>query len=141
MSGSVPQPPEKKKSFATLAWVNSTYFAEGLPFMLVRVVSTIYFTKIGANVKDIGYLNWLGFAWNFKFLWAPFLDSIGTKRRWMIGLQFLVGLLTAAIAATCLTVPSDGDPTGHLRAIALIFVALAFVSATNDVAIDAYYME
>jgi PAT family beta-lactamase induction signal transducer AmpG len=125
----------------TIAWVSSTYFAEGLPYMIVRILSGVYFTDAGAKERYIGYLNFLGLPWNFKFLWAPLLDSLGTKRRWLVILQALVGVLTLAVAAICLATPSAGDPSRPLLAVALIFVGMAFAAATNDIAIDGYYLE
>jgi len=129
-----------KKSFLTTAWVSSTYFAEGLPYMLVRFMSSVFFTDMGVREALLGFLNFLGIPWNLKFLWAPFLDIFGTKRSWMLGTQFVITVLTFAISAIA-GFYSKGGPTSALYAVAFIFVGLAFVSATNDVAIDAYYLE
>jgi MFS transporter, PAT family, beta-lactamase induction signal transducer AmpG len=130
-----------RKSSRTVLWVSSTYFAEGLPYMIVRILSGIYFTDIGAKERYIGYLNFLGFPWNFKFVWAPFVDALSTKRRWMIAVQLLVTLLTALVAATCAFTPSEGDISRVLVLTAVVFVGMAFVSATNDIVIDGYYLE
>src|SRR6476620_6276486 len=83
--------PDDKTSprWRTLLWVNSTYFTEGLPYMIVRKLSTVFFTDIGVDLKSIGYLNFLGAPWNFKFLWAPLLDIFGTKRTWLVSVQVL----------------------------------------------------
>ena len=134
-----PEPPKKSRS--AIAWVSSTYFAEGLPYMIVRIVSAVYFTDVGAKERYLGYLNFLGLPWNFKFLWAPFVDAISTKRRWLVGAQLLISILTAAIAATCLMIPSDAEAAPYLATIAVIFVGMAFIAATNDIAIDAHYLE
>lgn len=131
----------RAKGSRTIGWVSSTYFAEGMPYMIVRILSGIYFTDVGAKERYIGYLNFLGVPWNLKFLWAPFVDALGTKRRWLVLAQFLISISTALIGAICFSVPSAGDPTPYLIAIAAIFIGMAFVSATNDVAIDAYYLE
>jgi PAT family beta-lactamase induction signal transducer AmpG len=58
-------------------WVFSTYLAEGLPYAIIRILSSVFFTDIGLKERYIGYLNFLGIPWNLKFLWAPFLDIIG----------------------------------------------------------------
>ena len=126
---------------STTLWVSSVYFAEGLPYMIVRILSAVYFTDIGVKERFIGYLNFLGIPWNLKFLWAPLLDILGTKRRWLVAMQLLLGILTAALALVTGLIPAGADPTGYLIAIAGIFVAMAFLSATNDVAIDGYYQE
>jgi MFS transporter, PAT family, beta-lactamase induction signal transducer AmpG len=133
--------PEKKKSFQTTLWVNTTYFAEGLPYMIVRIVSTVFFTDLGLKERYLGYLNFLAVPWNLKFLWAPLLDIFSTKRRWLITMQLLISLLTMSIAVTSFFLPMAGDASRYLVLIAVIFVGMAFLSATNDIAIDAYYLE
>lgn len=124
-----------------MPWVSSTYFAEGLPYMIVRILSGVYFTDVGAKERYIGYLNFLGIPWNLKFLWAPLVDAISTKRTWLVTAQALVTLLTGAIAGVCLMVPEGSDANSHLLLVAMLFVVMAFVSATNDVAIDGHYLE
>ncbi len=128
------------KAFWTAFWVNTTYFAEGLPLIITLRLGSVFFTDIGASLTSIGYVNFLGLPWNFKFLWAPLLDIFGTKRRWLVSLQTIVGLVILAVAWAAYRVPME-DPHGHLTGIALMLVVLAFVAATNDIAIDAYYME
>lgn len=137
-------PADAKKSWWaatwTATWVNTTYFAEGLPLIIVLRLGTVFFTDIGASLTSIGYVNFLGLPWNFKFLWAPLLDIFGTKRRWLVSLQAIVGLVILAVAVAAYRVPME-SPHGHLRGIGLMLVLLAFVAATNDIAIDAFYME
>ena len=129
--------PLKKPS----VWCFTTYFAEGLPFGIIRLMSSVFFTDIGMKERYIGFLNFLGIPWNLKFLWAPFIDILGTKRTWMIVLQALITLFTALIAVTSFAIPAQGNPAGYVVFIALSFVVLAFLSATNDIAIDGFYME
>jgi PAT family beta-lactamase induction signal transducer AmpG len=130
-----------QKSTGTIAWVNTSYFAEGLPLMLVLRLSTVFFTDIGVSLKSIGYLNWLGTPWNVKFLWAPLLDIVSTKRKWLVAIQFVIGLLTLGMAVVIWSLPPNGDISVHLNLIVFTLIAMAFVSATNDVAVDAFYME
>ncbi len=137
-----PAPPPQTwgKAFWTALWVNTTYFAEGLPLIITLRLGTVFFTDIGASLTSIGYVNFLGLPWNFKFLWAPLLDIFGTKRRWLVALQAIVGFVVLGVAWAAYRVPME-NPHGHLTGIALMLVVLAFVAATNDIAIDAYYME
>lgn len=121
-------------------WVASTYFAEGLPYMIVRFMSSVFFTDMGVREALLGFINFLGIPWNLKFLWAPFLDIFGTKRGWMLKIQFLITLLTLAIAFLA-GLLGNPEPGPVLYIIAFVFVGLAFISATNDIAIDAYYLE
>src|SRR5688572_11157139 len=111
--------PVKKKT--PLGWIGTTYFAEGLPYSIVRILASIFFTDIGAKEQYIGYLNALGIPWNFKFLWAPFVDVIATKRRWMIIMQLLLGVATAAIAASCAFAVREGNLSQLLLLAALLF--------------------
>lgn len=122
-------------------WCFSTYLAEGLPFAIIRILSSVFFTDIGVKERYIGYLNFLGLPWNLKFLWAPFLDIISTKRAWMITVQALISLLVLGISFFCFTASQPSDPDLLLAIISATFIVLAFLSATNDIAIDGYYME
>lgn len=121
-------------------WVSSTYFTEGLPYMVVRFLSSVFFTDIGVRETYLGFLNFLGIPWNLKFLWAPFLDLFGTKRGWMIRLQSSIAILVLVIAILAGWHQASGH-SSTLALIAFLFVGLAFLAATNDVAIDAYYLE
>lgn len=122
-------------------WVFSTYLAEGLPYAVIRILSSVFFTDIGMKERYIGYLNFLGIPWNLKFLWAPLLDLVGKKRTWMIVVQGLITAFFLGIAYTCFI--ASAHPRGELilGLIAAAFILLAFLSATNDIAIDGYYME
>ncbi len=122
-------------------WCFSTYFAEGLPYAVVRLMSSVFFTDIGMKERYLGYLNFLGIPWNLKFLWAPFLDIFGEKRIWMVCCQALLTLLIAGVAFTDALASLQGNTAGYAAVIAAVFIALAFVAATNDIAIDGYYME
>lgn len=109
---------------------------EGLPYMIVRFLSSVYFTDIGVREAFLGFLNFLGIPWNLKFLWAPFLDIFGTKRGWMLKLQLLITLTVLGIS-----VLAGANGANLAGPIAFLFIGLAFMAATNDVAIDAYYLE
>lgn len=124
-----------------LLWVNTTYFAEGLPYMVVRILSSLYFTQLGVRELYLGYINYLGLPWNLKFLWAPFVDGWGTKRGWQVAIQGVLALLTFLVAYLSYLVGVAENPQGYLTWIAVVFVAMAFVAATNDIAIDGFYLE
>lgn len=132
--------PKATKTFKTAAWVSSTYFAEGLPYMIVRFMSSVFFTDIGVREALLGFVNFFGIPWNLKFLWAPFLDVFATKRGWMLKIQVLITILTMVIA-TLAGLYTHANSVSLLYLIAFLFIGLAFVSATNDIAIDAYYLE
>jgi PAT family beta-lactamase induction signal transducer AmpG len=112
--------------------VASTYFAEGLPFSIVRQISSQYFTAMGASLPAVGLTSLYNFAWNFKLLWSPLVDRYGTVRRWLLVTELLLGLVVAAIAW----------PAGlaDLPAVARALVVVAFLAATHDIAIDGFYL-
>ena len=113
-------------------WTLTTYFAEGLPYSIVHQVSAEYFTAFGASLAAIGYTSFYGLAWNLKFLWSPLVDRYGTLRRWIIATEVLLAAALAAIALRA----NQGDLP--FVAIALVFVSL--LGATQDIAIDGYYI-
>jgi len=130
-----------KKQQSPKVWAFTTYFAEGFPWSIVRLFSTVFFTDIGVKERYLGYINFLGIPWNFKFLWAPFIDLFSTRRKWMVGLQAIITAIISVIALFCWFSPPHGAPSEILTITAVLLVILAFVSATNDIAIDGYYME
>ena len=104
-------------------------------------MSSVFFTDIGMKERYIGYLNFLGIPWNLKFLWAPLLDIFGKKRTWMICIQAILTLCIACVALVNALIPVQGETAAYAAVCAMLFVVLAFVAATNDIAIDGYYME
>ncbi len=115
-------------------WVVTTYFAEGFPYSVVRQISTVFFKDAGASLQAIGLTSLYGLPWTIKFLWAPLVDTFATKQRWLVAAEaVLTGLLVLLAAAT-------GLPSA-LPIAAVVFLVLAIVSATHDIAIDGYYLE
>jgi PAT family beta-lactamase induction signal transducer AmpG len=101
----------------------------------------VYFTDVGVRERLLGYLNFLGVPWNLKFLWAPLVDRFGSKRRWLVWMQGILGTLTVGIGLLAFRAASMPNLTPYLQATAVLLVAMAFLAATNDVAVDAYYLE
>jgi len=115
-------------------WVVTTYFAEGFPYSLVRQISTVFFRDAGASLQGVGLTSLYGLPWTLKFLWAPLVDTYSTKRRWILAAEAVLLGLVLLLAAVS-TLPAA------LPLAAVIFLALAFTSATHDIAIDGYYLE
>jgi PAT family beta-lactamase induction signal transducer AmpG len=115
-------------------WIPTTYFAEGFPYGLVRLMSTAYFKDHGASLQAIGLTSLLGIPWTVKFLWAPFVDTFSTKRRWLLTVEMAIvaGLVLLGIASRT---------PAPLVVGAAVFMLLAFLAATHDIAIDGYYLE
>lgn len=115
-------------------WAFTTYFCEGLPYSIIRTVSTVFFRENGVSLEGIGLTSLFGLPWALKFFWAPHLDRYGTKRQWLLLMQaLLAGLLL--LAATLAPLPQATPLVG------LAFFVGSFLAATHDIAIDGYYLE
>ncbi len=117
-------------------------FSSGLPFALVYSTLSIWLAQAGVELSTVSTFAWLGFAYSLKFIWAPLVDSLplpvltrvlGRRRGWMLVAQLSIGL--------SLLVLSGIDPKQHIEAFALVALAVAFSSATQDIVIDAYRIE
>ena len=114
-------------------WVPTLYFAEGIPYFIVNVISVTMFKRLGMPNGDLAmYTSLLYLPWVIKPLWSPFVDVIRTKRWWILLMQ---ALCTAGFAALALSV-SPGAFGWSL----VIFYVIAFASATHDIAADGFYM-
>ena len=115
-------------------WIPSLYFAEGVPYVVVMIVSVIMYKRLGVSNTEIAlYTSWLYLPWVIKPLWSPLVDILKTKRLWIVLMQLLVG---AGLAGVALTLPADN----FLRYTLAFLWLLAFSSATHDIAADGFYM-
>ncbi len=123
-----------QKNPSPWAYVPSLYFVEGLPYILINVVSAALYSKLG--VPNDVFAFWTGFLylpWTLKMLWSPLVDGKSTKRRWLLVCQFIFAVLFLFVA---LALGWNAFFTASLCG----FAAGAFVSATYDIATDGYYM-
>ena len=115
-------------------WIPTLYFSQGIPYVVVMTLSVVMYKNLGVSNTEIAlYTSWLYLPWVIKPLWSPLVDLFGTKRRWIVLLQFLVG---AALAGVALTLPA---PSWFQMSLA-VFWLMAFASATHDIAADGFYM-
>jgi MFS transporter, PAT family, beta-lactamase induction signal transducer AmpG len=111
-------------------------FASGLPLALTGQALQAWLSVEGVDIATIGFLSLVGLPYTFKFLWAPLMDrfelwpALGRRRGWLVLTQLALALALWALSTT--------SPTGALQAFALLAVAVAFISASQDVVIDAY---
>ena len=110
-------------------------FASGLPLALTSGTLQAWATVEGVPLQQIGFLPLVGTAYTLKFLWAPFVDRyvpplLGRRRGWMLLTQLLLAVAIMAMGAL--------SPSSSLQPLALLAVAVAFLSATQDIAFDAY---
>ncbi|MBE2280905.1 MAG: MFS transporter [Ignavibacteriaceae bacterium] len=123
---------EKKRS--PWWWVPSIYYAEGIPYVVVMLVSVIMYKRLGISNTDIAlYTSWLYLPWVIKPLWSPLVDIVKTKRFWIYTMQ---SLIAAGLAGVAFTIPVDN----FFQITLAFFWLLAFSSATHDIAADGFYL-
>ncbi len=120
-------------------------FASGLPLPLSGFTLRLWLSDGGVPLAVVGLTAWIGLAYSLKFLWAPLLDRLpptglrgfGRRRGWLLLIQPLLGSAAVLLALSDPTVVLAGVPV-------LAFVAaacVAILSATQDIAIDAWRIE
>lgn len=124
---------QEQKSNRAWLWVPSLYFAEGIPYFIVNVISVTMFKRLGMPNGELAALTSLLYLpWVIKPLWSPFVDVVKTKRWWILAMQVIMtvafGLLALSVGPNTFTISL------------LIFYILAFASATHDIAADGLYM-
>ncbi len=116
-------------------------FAAGLPMVLVFSTLSVWLREAGVARETIGYASLIGLAYAFKWVWSPLLDQwrlpllgrLGRRRSWLALSQLLVAGGLAGMALF--------DPQTHLAWLIAVAVLVAFASATQDIALDAYRLE
>jgi PAT family beta-lactamase induction signal transducer AmpG len=115
-----------------------TGFSSGLPLYVLLNLLPAWLRTEGISLKAIGAMALIQFPYTWKFLWAPLLDryvvpALGRRRGWMLATQ--AGLLA------CIASMGSLSPGEDLPAIVWVATVLAFLSATQDIALDAYRRE
>ena len=113
-------------------------FSSGLPLLLTMTALQAWMKDEGVDLKTIGLTALVGLPYTWKFLWAPIFDRyvppfMGRRRGWLILIQVL---LAAAIAGLAMTQPKD-----NLMMVAVFALLVTFVSASQDIVLDAYRRE
>jgi PAT family beta-lactamase induction signal transducer AmpG len=116
-----------------LSWIAALAFASGFPFGLVNEAVPIYLRTHGASLVDIGHLAKLSLPWSLKWLWAPLVDRHGSRRQW------IASCLVALAALTLLLGTLDVGTLGTKFWVVLVVIVI--LSATQDIAIDAYTIQ
>lgn len=116
------------------SWIPTLYFGQALPYVAVMMLSAAMYTSNGVSNADMAfYTSWLYLPWVIKPLWSPVVELFGTKRRWIVVLQLLIGATLASVALT------TALPSFFQLSLAIFWLA-AFTSATHDIAADGFYM-
>lgn len=117
-------------------------FSAGLPLLLVLGTLSFRLREAGVDRTTIGFLSWVGLAYGLKWIWAPLVDRVrlplmgrllGQRRSWLLFAQLGVigGLVGMALA----------NPSQSLQPVVMFAVLVAFASATQDIALDAFRIE
>lgn len=125
---------ETKKHRSPITWVPTAYFAMGLPFVVLNMVTVLMFK--GLNVEDKLITFWTSLIllpWTLKPLWSPFLELFKTKKFFVIATQLITGI-TFGLVAFSLNLPNFFSISIALLAI------IAFSGATHDIVCDGVYM-
>jgi PAT family beta-lactamase induction signal transducer AmpG len=124
----------------TLAVLLLLGFSAGLPLPLTGFTLRQWFSEAGVPLSGIGLTALIGLAYTFKFVWAPVLDharpplaALGRRRGWLAPVQAALALAIAGLGVT--------DPATDARATVIVAVVVAFLSATQDIAVDAFRIE
>lgn len=110
-------------------------FTSGLPLALTGQAMQAWLTIDGLDLATIGFLGLVGVPYSFKFLWAPLMDRfepplLGRRKGWLIITQLLLALALVGISGL--------SPKDNLSLFAVAAVLIAFLSASQDIVIDAY---
>lgn len=123
-----------RKQITPVAWVPTAYFAMGLPFVVVNMVSVLMFEGMGVDNASITFwTSLILLPWTIKPLWSPFLEIFRTKKFYVVATQIVTGI-AFGLTALSLTFTDFFAP-------AVFFLAIvAFSGATHDIACDGVYM-
>lgn len=125
---------KKMKKISPVSWVPSLYFAMGLPFVVLNMVSAVMFKDLGISDAQIAFwTSLIMWPWTIKFLWSPLLELYRTKKFWVVATQIASGVLFG-LAALSLHLPA------FFAVTVALFAVVAFSGATHDIAADGVYM-
>jgi MFS transporter, PAT family, beta-lactamase induction signal transducer AmpG len=117
-------------------------FSAGLPLLLVFGTLSFWLREAGVDRAKIGFISWVTLMYAFKWCWSPLVDrlpipfltrALGRRRSWLIIAQIgvMIGLIGMAFS----------DPKQSVSGIVWFALMVAFFSATQDIALDAFRIE
>uniref|UniRef100_A0A8D3E862 Major facilitator superfamily domain-containing protein 3 n=1 Tax=Scophthalmus maximus TaxID=52904 RepID=A0A8D3E862_SCOMX len=111
-----------------LVFLGLLYFVQGIPYGLQSSLLPVYLRGAGHSLTRIGFTKILYFPWVLKVLWAPLVDRVGTKRRWIVG-------TVSGLALTCLASAALA-PEAHIWGVAGTLLAMNSLASVQDIAVD-----
>lgn len=116
-------------------FIPTLYLCSGLPYTIVQLMSVVYYKNLGTSNELVGLVTSLYYLpWTIKGLWSPLVEFYGTRRTWILATQGAMVIWIAAISAGT-TLPNA------IELSLILFSVLAVLSATQDIAIDGYYLD
>lgn len=123
-----------KRQTTPWAWIPTLYMAEGAPYFAVNTLAMLFLSEMGLSNTDVAlYTSWMYLPWVIKPFWSPILDLFGSKKMWVVVMQFIVAI---ALGGVAFTAPCDF----WINASLAFFWLCAFASATHDIAADGLYI-
>ncbi len=117
-------------------------FSAGLPLLLVFGTLSFWLREAGIDLSTIGFFSLVGLVYGFKWTWSPLVDQLpipfltramGRRRSWLLASQLVVAVGLCGMALS--------DPALGLQRMVALAVLVAFASATQDIALDAFRIE
>lgn len=110
-------------------------FASGLPLALTGQSMQAWLTVDKIDMATIGFFSLVGIPYTFKFLWAPLMDRFelpffGRRKGWLV--------ITQGLLALVLFIMAQVSPATNTQGFAMVALLVAFLSASQDIVIDAY---
>lgn len=125
---------KNKKRWSPVTWIPTVYFAMGLPFVVLNMVTVLMFKGLGiSDAKITFWTSLIMLPWTIKPFWSPFLEMFKTKKYFVVLTQITSGVMFGLVAF------SLHLPDFFCYSIALLAV-IAFSGATHDIATDGIYM-
>ena len=123
----------KVKKAGPWLWIPTLYFAEGLPYFIVNTIALAVFKDMGLDNGTLGLVTTIiSLPWLIKPFWSPFVDIFRSKRWWILSMQVAMAVAVLLVALLL--------PVTSFTMILILFLVVAFASATHDIAADGFYM-
>ena len=111
-----------------LVFLGLLYFVQGIPYGLQSSLLPLYLRGAGHSLTRIGFTKVLYFPWVLKVLWAPLVDRLGSKRRWLVGT--VSGLALTCVSSALLA------PEAHVWGVACTLLVMNALASVQDIAVD-----
>ncbi len=131
-------PPELRRK---LGWISVLYFASGFPFGIAWDVWPVYFRRYDVALRDIGLMALLFLPYTLKPAWAPLVDRLGVRQNWVVACQLGSAALLLILLRLDPRLLAGGPGTTGYWLMWSVLLAFMVLSATQDIAIDAYAVD